>query len=165
MPPDVLLEVSGGVIAGFASAFVPVINAEAVVGAASLTGSLTYLIMASILVAAGQTLGKLVFFEAGRSGRSRLRGRQPRRLDDRGPCRQPNSRLQNRKQQLLQAMRGRSKTNGVVLIAATVGLPPLAIVSVAAGAIPGSRRDFAACCFLGRAIRFTVVGLTVAWAT
>ena len=47
----------------------------------------------------------------------------------------------------------------VVLAAASVGVPPLAVVSVAAGAAGQRRRVFAPLCLLGRTVRFTVVVL------
>ncbi len=51
-----------------------------------------------------------------------------------------------------------------MLLSGSVGLPPLAVVAVAAGATQMRVGDFLACCFAGRTVRFCVVLLPLALA-
>ena len=52
----------------------------------------------------------------------------------------------------------------LVLASACVGLPPLAAVSLAAGASGQRRRDFGVACLCGRTARFALLALPAAWA-
>lgn len=56
----------------------------------------------------------------------------------------------------------RSSAPVVVLLSGSVGLRPLALVSVAAGATRMRAKDFLACCLLGRTVRFSAVLLPLA---
>ena len=47
----------------------------------------------------------------------------------------------------------------MVLASASVGLPPLAVVSLAAGAAGQRRWEFAGACLVGRVIRFAALVL------
>lgn len=156
-----LLSVLTAVSYGFGSAFVPVINAEAYVGVAALSGPL--LLAAAVLaVGAGQTAGKVVLFEGARRGRRKLRqtADHPRRRS--GPVasflRQWNSRL-------LQLLENPHRGAATVLTSASVGVPPLAAVSIVAGASTLRRSTFVACCLIGRLLRFAVLALPLAYAT
>ena len=113
-----ILVVAGLALAmGVGSALLPLINAEAyalvtAAGATSLT-------VAAVVVAlsVGQTMGKVVLFETARRGSGRLAPRANRWTERVGGW-----------------LRSDRTGPPVVLAAAVVGIPPLAIVSVVAGA-------------------------------
>jgi membrane protein YqaA with SNARE-associated domain len=133
---------------GIASAVVPLVNAETAAGAAGLKMSIGLAIAVSVALALGQTLGKICLFEAARKG---ARVREARAKE----C--PRKPMPPWQRRLVASLNGRWQANGVVLLSAGVGLPPLAIVSIAAGAVQSRRLDFAVCCLLGRTIRFATV--------
>jgi membrane protein YqaA with SNARE-associated domain len=134
---------------GIASALIPIVNAEVAVGTAGVTLSVGLAIAVSVAIAVGQTIGKIVLFEAARTG---ARVRAAKKSEK--PPKKPMPAWQQR---LVKQLDGRWQTNGVVLLSAGVGLPPLAIVSIAAGACQSRRLDFAVCCLLGRTIRFVTL--------
>jgi membrane protein YqaA with SNARE-associated domain len=141
-------------LAGLASALLPVINAEALAAGASRANRDLMPVMV-VALAAGQTIGKLVLFEAARRGAARLAGR-----DRRPPVRTGAiSRVTSRLTASLQAASSRLP---VVTISALTGLPPLAAVAVAAGTTSTNRTGFTAACFIGRTLRFALIayGLT-----
>ena len=129
------------VATGLASALVPLVNAEAyaVLAGGRVPGALVPLLV--LALAAGQTAGKLVLFESARRGA----GRWAAKLAD-------------------SRWAGRATGPAVVLGSATLGLPPLAIVSLAAGAAGQTRWTFGVLCLVGRTVRFAVLVLPVAWA-
>jgi membrane protein YqaA with SNARE-associated domain len=139
---------------GAASAFVPFVNAELAVSGAAASGTAAFAVGAAVAVAAGQTLGKLAIFEAGRRG-STWHQRSRRRTE-------PLPRWETRATTLLAT---RWSGGAIVLLSATVGLPPLALVSAAAGLARARRADFLLCCLLGRTARFVTVAaiVLVAW--
>jgi membrane protein YqaA with SNARE-associated domain len=133
---------------GAASALVPVVNAEVYAVAAGRSGVL--LAVAVVLaLAAGQTAGKLVLFEAARRGSSRFAGKRAT------PRWAANVR---------ERLASRRTAVPLVLTAASLGLPPLAAVSLAAGASGARRWEFGALCLAGRTARFAVLALPAAWA-
>jgi membrane protein YqaA with SNARE-associated domain len=141
---------------GALSALVPVVNAEvyAVAAAARDTGPVTTLVVV-LALAAGQTAGKVVIFEAARLGGSRFARRRAARAatDRRGRW----------SARIVGALRSRRTGLPLVLCSAAVGLPPLAAVSAAAG-VSGQRRwEFAVTCLVGRSIRFAALALPAGW--
>lgn len=109
---------------GLVSAFVPLLNAEAYAVAAGRMQPI-HVVAAVVALAAGQTVGKLVLFEAARRGSARFAG---------------NRTGEDRSARIRARMTGRRSVATVVLAAATLGLPPLAAVSLAAGhAVSGGR--------------------------
>jgi membrane protein YqaA with SNARE-associated domain len=139
---------------GAASAFLPFVNAELAVSGAAAGGPAALALGAAVAVATGQTMGKLAIFEAGRRGS----GWHPRGRRRTAPL----PRWQTRATALLA---GRWSGGGIVLLSATVGVPPLALVSAAAGLAQARRLDFVVCCLLGRTARFVTVAVVVlaAW--
>jgi membrane protein YqaA with SNARE-associated domain len=136
-----LLAVLGALGAGVASALMPLVNAETY---AVLAGARSGAWLAAALVlslAVGQTAGKLVLFESARRGATRFAAKLTR-------------------------SRWAGLTTGppVVLVSAAIGLPPLAVVSLASGAAGHRRWLFAALCLLGRTARFAAIVLPIAWA-
>jgi membrane protein YqaA with SNARE-associated domain len=134
-----------GLGVGVGSALLPVVNAEAY---GLVAGAAVAPIVAGLLalaLAIGQTGGKLVLFEAGLRGSDRMAARREKARGNRW------------------AERVRGWLSGpvsgpvTVLAAASSGLPPLAVVSVVAGASGQRRTTFAACCLLGRTARFAAL--------
>lgn len=147
------LVVLGAVGFGLGSAVVPVLNAEAY---AAITGAhepVTVAAAVAISLAVGQTTGKLLLFETARRGSAGL-AKMTRRARPR-----PNK-WTGRVKALLDRPR-----SGVplVLVSSSLGLPPLAVVALAAGSSQQTRIAFGAACFLGRLARFTALAIPAAW--
>lgn len=141
---------------GLGSALLPVVNAEAYVVLVSVSRPAHLLVALTVIaVAAGQTAGKVLLFEAGRQ--SRMPAWLARRVPARG-----HAGLARTSERLGELLR-RPRTGALVVAAsATLGLPPLAVVTVAAGAAGQRRTVFAVLCLLGRVVRFAAVAAPVA---
>ncbi|MDP9395727.1 MAG: hypothetical protein M3Q27_16340 [Actinomycetota bacterium] len=150
---NTLSVVAASVGVGFASAVIPVVNAEAAVAGTALKLSAALVVVAAVGVALGQTAGKLLVYEAGRRGSAVRRKRRKDRP------------VRPWQQKALEMLRSRWRGSGVVLLSSSVGLPPLAIVSVAAGTAGMRRGDFAVCCLLGRCARFLSLAMPIALAS
>jgi membrane protein YqaA with SNARE-associated domain len=135
---------------GIASAIVPLINAETAAGAAGVKMPLGLAVAVSIALAVGQTAGKIALFEAARKG-AQVRAAKRERSHI------PKKPMPAWQQRLVKRMDGRWEANSVVLLSAGAGVPPLAVVSLAAGACQSRRLDFALCCLFGRTARFLAV--------
>jgi membrane protein YqaA with SNARE-associated domain len=152
-----VIEAVGAVLtalaAGIASALVPVINAEALLVAAAVAGpdSWAFAALVAVSMAVGQTLGKVILFEAARR-------RLARPLGGKRAERPPRSGWQRR---ALDLLGNRWSAVGVVLLSASVGLPPLALVSIAAGSLQMRRTDFVVCCLAGRVVRFSLIACSI----
>jgi len=149
------IESGAALLFGTVSALVPVVNAEAY--ALVVAGRTQPAVAPAVVVAlaVGQTIGKLVLFEAARRGWGGL----ARRLAHRGAGRAARWR------ERISACLGSRRTGlPMVLASATVGVPPLAAVSLAAGASGQRRWEFGAACLVGRLARFAVLELPAAWA-
>ena len=146
-----LLAALVAVAVGLGSALVPVLNAEvyAVATAGAMHPALVPVLVMAL--AFGQTAGKVVLFEAARRGSARLRRHRSR----------PPGRWATGISGALSSRRG---GNSLVLASAAFGMPPLAAVSLAAGASGLRRWDFALLCLVGRTARFAALALPVAWA-
>ncbi len=139
-----LLLVAGAALGvGVGSALLPLFNAEAYAVLVAVSSKPAAAVVLVLALAAGQTAGKLVLFGAARRGVQR---RPPG----------PPSRWASRVARLL-----RSRCGGPVLVlaSATTGVPPLAVVSLAAGAAGQRWWVFAALCLLGRVGRFAAIVL------
>ena len=143
-------------LVGLVSALVPLVNAEAwALVAAARTPPVGALLLVAAL-AAGQTAGKLVLFEAARRGSSRFaRHRTGGRAADRA------ARWAER---VRRALATRRTAVPLVLASASAGVPPLAAVSLAAGAAGQRRWEFGVAWLVGRAVRFAALVLPTAWA-
>lgn len=138
---------------GLGSALFPLLNAEAY-AVASVARSPWLLIPIALTLAIGQTVGKLILFEAARRGSSLRKSRKGH--SERG-ARRWMAWIQ-------QALRDRRTALPLVFFSAGVGLPPLALVSIAAGSAGQSRPGFALMCFAGRTTRFAVLATPIALA-
>lgn len=144
------------------SALVPVVNAELYLVALVTQQPQLPWWLVGLVAAVGQLLGKLVFYYAGR-GSLWLPARVRRSAD---PHRRRRwSAWLTRFQQTCQARP--VWTAGVLFLAATVGLPPLAATSFVAGVARISPGMFVVTGLVGRFIRFSTVaaapGLLGTW--
>lgn len=127
--------------AAVVSAFVPVVNIELVLIAASAALPRGYAIPLILAATLGQMTGKSMMFFGGRGVKFLQRGRMKDRIDLMG-----------------EIMQGRDGAVGTMLFtSAATGLPPFYVVSVASGLVGVRFVQFAALGFLGRLTRFSVV--------
>jgi membrane protein YqaA with SNARE-associated domain len=143
-----LLGVLGAGAMGFGSAFLPFLNAEAfavVAGASSVWAA-----GAVMALAVGQTAGKLVLFESARRGAERWSAGTKSTRGARWLAR------------VTPWLRSTRTGPPLVLASAALGLPPLAVVSVAAGASGQGRWLFAGLVLVGRTARFAAVVVSAA---
>jgi membrane protein YqaA with SNARE-associated domain len=127
---------------GFGSALLPALNAEAYAVVTAVTAPAAGVVLA---LAAGQTVGKLVLFESARRGAARWT---------------PTDQSTRRARWLARVTPWlRSPRTGVpvLLSSAALGLPPLAIVALAAGASGQRRWVFASLVLAGRVARFAAI--------
>ncbi|WP_345630604.1 VTT domain-containing protein [Rugosimonospora acidiphila] len=143
---------------GLASALVPLINAEAFAVVAGARGSHAAVIVLGL--ALGQTAGKLLLFESAR----RATGGLAQRIARRSRSGRVTARAARWADPIRRWLSRRRTGLPTVLVSAAIGIPPLAAVSLAAGTAGLRRREFAAVCLLGRAIRFTILALPTALA-
>ena len=142
---------------GLASALVPVVNAEAYAVVAGQRGGHT--VVAVLALALGQTAGKLLLFESARRGTGRL----ARTLARRNRSGSAAARAGRWAAPIRRWLSRRRTGLSTVLVSAALGVPPLAVVTLAAGAAGGLERwEFAAACCLGRVARFAVLALPIA---
>lgn len=136
-----------------ASALVPLINIEVYLGAVA-AGRVGALWPLAVVAAAGQMAGKVVYYYLGRSS---LEWGWVRRKTD-------TPRFQAQLERWRTRVGGRPVVGGlVVFVAASVGIPPLAIVSVIAGSLRVSFPVFLVVGLLGRVIRFASILGAVGW--
>jgi len=125
-------------VIAFASALIPLVNAEAYLVFAALAfpaGSLTTVV---VMVTAGQMSGKVILFLAGR-----------------GTLRLPLQRHQDRLEQARATLeRYRTASGAVIFLSALSGLPPFYFVSLAAGVLRLSLTGFVLWGSAGRGLRF-----------
>ena len=141
--------------AGVVSALLPIVNAEAyaLLAAARTHGVVSVAVV--LALAMGQTIGKLVLFGAARRGSGRLHERLRRRGVGRAA----------RRHDCVCGLMTRRRTGlPTVLASAAVGLPPLALVSLVAGASAQRRWEFGTICLLGRSARFAALTLPTVYA-
>jgi membrane protein YqaA with SNARE-associated domain len=140
---------------GVASALLPIVNAEAY---ALLAAARTHGVVAMAVVlalATGQTIGKLVLFQAARRGSGRLHTRL---------CRRGGGRTARWHDRVCGLMTRRRTGLPTVMASAAVGLPPLALVSLVAGASAQRRWEFGTVCLVGRTARFAALTLPAVYA-
>nr|WTA69484.1 VTT domain-containing protein [Micromonospora sp. NBC_00855] len=136
---------------GVASALVPVVNAEAYAVVAGQRAG--HALVAVIALALGQTAGKLLLFESARRGSGRL----ARKVAKRGKSGRPAARAARWTEPIRRWLSRRRTAVPTVLVSAAVGVPPLAVVSLAAGTAGIRRWEFAGACLSGRVIRFALL--------
>jgi len=142
-------------LGGFASALLPFVNAEALAAGASRTNK-DLMPIVVVALAAGQTIGKLALFE--------LSGRGASRLGHRTHTPPVHTRAVWRwASRSMTGIQTASSKLPVVAVSALTGVPPLAAVAVAAGTTQTHRSAFAAACFVGRTLRFSLIAYGLAF--
>ncbi|CAN5268531.1 hypothetical protein BH09ACT10_BH09ACT10_18050 [soil metagenome] len=148
---------------GVASAMIPILNVEAYLALNVAVLGKTLVVGLVFFLAVGTTIGKVVLFHGARAGREYARKRvvdtselEPRRFAA------LRARFTTMTAGLMRFLDHPVKGPLTVLLSAIVGIPPLLAVAVAAGASKQNVWLFAAAIFVGRAIRFAVIALTVA---
>lgn len=127
---------------GVGSALVPFVNAEAY---AVVTAGAAPAVLVVLALAAGQTVGKVVLFESARRGAARWTPKDP------------SSRRGRWLERVTPWLRSPRTGPPLVLVSSTLGMPPLAVVSVAAGASGQRRLLFASLVLVGRLARFAAI--------
>jgi len=152
---------------GFVSALFPPVNAEAAVAIGVAVGSLSQAMAWVVGLSVGQTVGKVVVYEAARAGRRYYTWRRRKKpvtaasatQNPAGGWQRFRTWLTAVNQRLTAMMDGRWRTAAVMLLSASVGLPPLVLTVVIAGLIKQRRLDFVLCLLIGRLVRFAVIAL------
>lgn len=137
----------------FASALLPLINIEVYLGAlaAENIGSVWSL---AAVAAAGQMVGKIIYYYLGRNS---LSWSWVRRKTD-------SPKFQASLEKWRHRVGDRPVFGGLlVFLAASVGLPPLAIISVIAGSLRLSFPVFVVTGYVGRVLRFATILGSVGW--
>jgi membrane protein YqaA with SNARE-associated domain len=128
---------------------IPIVNTELflvgliAVGAVRSAASLPAIV---VLASAGQMIAKLILYYTGRGMFELPRGRWKAKIEA------TRARVE----------KWRHKPNMVLAVSSTVGLPPLYMVSLAAGALRMRLRTFLTIGMIGRVIHFAVV-VAIAW--
>jgi membrane protein YqaA with SNARE-associated domain len=136
------------------SAVLPLINIEAyIAGIGALVDNFGIWTVA-LIAAAGQTLGKIIWYEIGRSS---LQWRYVQRRMERPRWRRQYERVK------AQTHEREWAGIGLLFISASVGFPPLAVMAVLAGQLRFHRIWFYLTTFVGRTLRFAAVLGGVAW--
>ncbi|MGB3594931.1 MAG: hypothetical protein WBG89_08175 [Ornithinimicrobium sp.] len=138
------------------SAVFPLVNAEAYLVAVSFATDSPRIWLLSGVAAAGQTTGKLLWYEAAR--RSLSWPWVAKKLD------RPQT------QETLTRWRERFDAkpwlwSSVLFLSATVGLPPLLVLAVIAGQLQVSRIWFTSTVLVGRTLRFAAILGGLDWVT
>lgn len=156
-----IIGILASLLVGLVSALIPIINAEAY-AAITATASPGAIAGSIALLAVGQTVGKLVIYEAARRGSTRFHGRG---IKGRSTARTERkvSRTARWTAKTKEALSQPRTAIPLVVAAASIGLPPLAIVSAAAGVAGQSRTTFALACLAGRTARFSAIAISVAY--
>lgn len=148
-------EAALAIVIGVVSALLPLVNAEAYVLIAVARTNVATSMAVALALAVGQTMGKLLLFEAARRGKGRLHARLSRHGE--GGAERWRGRV-------CSLMTRRRTGLPTVLVSASVGLPPLALVSLVAGASQQKRCEFGAVCLVGRTARFVALAIPAALA-
>ena len=165
-----VLAVAGGLVlstgTGLLSALVPLVNAEVYALAVGATATPLVAALCAVALALGQTGGKWVWYVSGRKGvemrKRSLRRRTAVTVPAPGGAEPEAAAHAGRLAALTRRLHDRRSSAGVVLLSGSVGVPPLALVSVAAGATRMRLQDFLLCCLAGRTVRFGVMLLPLA---
>jgi membrane protein YqaA with SNARE-associated domain len=131
-----------------ASALFPLINIEAYIAGISAAGETHGIWVVSIVAAAGQAIGKVFWYEIGRSS---MKWKYIQNKMESPRWQQQYARVTSR-------IDDRPWVGMALLfVSATLGVPPLAIMAVLAGQLRFHRIWFFLTTFVGRALRFAAV--------
>lgn len=147
---------------GIGSALLPVfLNAEAyVIAMGALVSTKLVLVLAILALVVGTVVGKVFVFELARKGSSKLRS------VDRKPSRNAFfAKVRQFSDWLLSLLDRPYEGALTVLMSSLFGIPPLAVVTVMAGASKQPRWLFLLMVFLGRTTQFLALAFLVHQAT
>jgi membrane protein YqaA with SNARE-associated domain len=131
-----------------ASALVPILNIEAFIAGLSAIDQVAGLWVLSFTAGLGQAVGKVFWYEVGRSSMNWAYIR--RKMESPG--------WQTRYDKVKALVDERPWTGlGVLFFSAVAGVPPLAVIAVLAGQLRLSRTWFYLLVVVGRTLRFAVV--------
>ena len=148
---------------GVGSALIPIVNAEAYVLGAGVSGALDP-VTAGIGVAIGQTIGKVAMFLAVRYRPGYAAGRthrEPKALDLSTRLGRLRQRYRDTSKRMLDGLGDPRYGIPVMLLSAFVGLPPLYAVCLIAGASKMRTVTFLTTVLTGRGARFVLIGLGI----
>jgi membrane protein YqaA with SNARE-associated domain len=148
---------------GVGSAVIPVLNAEAYVLGAGVSGALDP-VTAGIGVAIGQTIGKVAMFLAVRYRPGYAAGRahrEPKALDLSTRLGRARQWYRETSKRLLDGLGEPRYGIPVTFLSAFVGLPPLYAVGLIAGASTMRVLTFTTTVLTGRTARFVLIGLGI----
>lgn len=128
-------------VVGFVSGLVPFVNSEIYLVAISSVVARPALVPIALLTSLGQLFAKTILFYAGRGVFRIKMGRYETKVE---AVREKFERWKN-------------KTDLLILLSATVGLPPFYVVSFVAGALKLNFPKFFITGFVGRSIRFAAI--------
>ncbi|MBB3678002.1 hypothetical protein [Modestobacter versicolor] len=168
-----------GLVVGAVSAVTPFLPVEAYVIGVAVTRSPTVAVASAVAAAVGQTVGKVLLFSAARGATSsswlqRLRDRGAKEAAEisaaeeageeppGGPVKRalrPVGRWLKRVNAAGVRLLSGRWGHGVVLLSASVGIPPLLAIAFYAGTSKMRLQAFVITCLLGRAVRFVVLAL------
>lgn len=132
----------------FASALIPVLNAEVYLGAVGTQTSVAAALALSLMASLGQTLGKLVWYVVARRS---IDSAWVQKKLDRPKVRETYDRWEER-------TRGRPwYAAGILFAAASIGVPPLLVMAVLAGSLHMNLWVFTLSTFVGRFLRFYLI--------
>jgi membrane protein YqaA with SNARE-associated domain len=152
--PGELADLLGVVGVAFASALVPLINIEAYLGVRGSVGGIDNVWVLGLAAAAGQMVGKLVWYYLGASSLSW--GWVRKRME--------TPKAQARLEKWRTRTQERPVVTGVlVFLSAFSGFPPFAIVAVLAGQLRMSLTLFFVLGLIGRWLRFAAVLEGAGW--
>jgi membrane protein YqaA with SNARE-associated domain len=141
---------AGSFAISIVSGVFPIVNAELyLIGLVVAIGGIPQALALAVLIAAGQMIGKGLLFQTARgAGKLGERTKYAAKLE----------------RARARALRWRSKPYSVTFVSATVGLPPLYVVTLLAGILEIRFRMFLLVGFAGRTLRFGTIGLLAALA-
>lgn len=143
---------------GIGSALLPVfLNAEAyVVAMGALVSSKVSLSLGILALVIGTLIGKAFVFELARKGTNKIRS------VERGPSRNAFFAKVRRFSDWLLSLLDRPYAGALtVLMSSLIGIPPLAVVTVMAGASKQPRWIFLLMVFIGRMVQFLAIAFVI----
>ena len=148
---------------GVLSSIIPLFNSELYVGVVAAAARPEITAVAVLAMAVGTVGGKLVLFVLARGGSERLG--VGRAVEDK-PMPTGGLRLWLRQtSDLLMSWLGQSRRGPLaILLASSIGIPPLFVVAVMAGVARQNIVLFGCAVFVGRLARFAVVAVPIALA-
>jgi membrane protein YqaA with SNARE-associated domain len=158
-----------GIGTGLASTFIPIVNAEIAVAAGAGYASIPLALGWVTGIAVGQTVGKIIWYETSRAGKSlfdwhrRPKSTTSRPVPAAAPLvqssrwRQLRDRINTFNRRLLDTLDQPRRRDSILFLSAVAGVPPLIATATMAGILHFPRRNFILEVASGRLIRFFII--------